>query len=191
MERNLKFCYNCRVYKSFNEFNKNRSKGDGYNNFCRWCMHQYHQDPINKNRRNLNDRRRRQNDPQYKITQNLRSRLNQVFKNSRKLYHTIKLLGCSPQFLKDWLEYQFYDGMSWENYGTHFCIDHVRPIASFDITNEEEQKICFNWKNLAPLTIQKNLRKSANRNIFTELMQEMKVNYYLSLIKNTENDYTE
>ena len=43
---------------------------------------------------------------------------------------TIDLLGYSATELKDHLEKQFTDGMSWENYG-EWHIDHIRPLSSF------------------------------------------------------------
>ena len=51
--------------------------------------------------------------------------------------------------------------MSWDNYGTHgWHIDHIRPCASFDLSDEEQQKICFHYTNLQPLWAEDNLKKS-------------------------------
>lgn len=30
-------------------------------------------------------------------------------------------------------------------------VDHIKGIVNFDLTNEEEQLKCFNYKNLQPL----------------------------------------
>ena len=51
--------------------------------------------------------------------------------------------------------------MNWLNYkldGWH--VDHIRPVASFDLTNEEEFKKCFHYTNLQPLWADENLKKS-------------------------------
>ena len=50
--------------------------------------------------------------------------------------------------------------MSWDNYGD-WHVDHIRPCASFDLTNEDEQRICFHYKNLQPLWGPDNLEKGA------------------------------
>lgn len=40
--------------------------------------------------------------------------------------------------------------MSWENYGK-WHVDHIRPCASFNLADEEEQRVCFHYTNLQPL----------------------------------------
>ena len=61
--------------------------------------------------------------------------------------------------LKAYLELQFTDGMTWENRG-NWHIDHIRPCASFDLTDPEQQKQCFHYTNLQPLWAADNLAKS-------------------------------
>ena len=85
-------------------------------------------------------------------------------------------------FLKDWLEFQFYDGMSFDNYGVYWHIDHVRPCSSFDFSDLLHQLLCFNWKNLTPLRADKNISKGGKRNMFGECLQELKVKVFLKLI---------
>jgi hypothetical protein len=58
------------------------------------------------------------------------------------------------------MESLFLEGMSWDNYGK-WHIDHIRPCSSFDLSDTEQQKICFNYKNLQPLWAEDNLRKGA------------------------------
>jgi len=40
--------------------------------------------------------------------------------------------------------------MNWKNHGD-WHIDHIYPCSKFYLNDPEEQKICFNYKNLAPL----------------------------------------
>lgn len=70
------------------------------------------------------------------------------------------LLGCSVAQLKAHLEALFRPGMTWDNYG-EWHIDHIRPCASFDLTDPEQQKACFNFANLQPLWAKENLSKGA------------------------------
>jgi hypothetical protein len=73
---------------------------------------------------------------------------------------TMELVGCSKDDLLVHLESKFTEGMTWENYGK-WHIDHIRPCASFNLEDREEQKRCFHWTNLQPLWAQYNIRKGA------------------------------
>jgi len=103
---------------------------------------------------------RRKKDIGYRITGNLRSRVNSAIKNNygEKAYKTKELIGCTIQFLLSYLESKFVDGMSWERID-EIHIDHIRPCASFDLTDPEEQKKCFHYTNLQPLWAKDNISK--------------------------------
>ena len=71
---------------------------------------------------------------------------------SNKTSKTQELVGCNYDFLMGYLEKQFTNGMTWENYGKDgWHIDHIQPCASFDLSNPDEQKVCFHYSNLQPL----------------------------------------
>ena len=73
----------------------------------------------------------------------------------------MKLIGCSVDFLKQHLELQFKGRMGWNNYGFYgWHVDHIKPCASFDLTDTEQQKECFNYTNLQPLWWHENASKS-------------------------------
>ena len=51
--------------------------------------------------------------------------------------------------------------MSWDNYGRDgWHVDHIRPCASCDLNDEEQQLVCFNWRNLRPMWAAENISKS-------------------------------
>lgn len=105
-------------------------------------------------------REKYQNNIDFKIRTLLRGRLQYALKNNQKSAHTLELLGCSLDELKVHLEQQFEPGMTWENYGTEWHIDHIVPCSYFDLTKEENQRICFNYRNLQPLWARDNYKKS-------------------------------
>jgi len=54
--------------------------------------------------------------------------------------------------------------MSWENHGQgdkKWAIDHILPVASFDLTDVEQQKACFSYLNMQPLWTTDNMKKGA------------------------------
>ena len=68
------------------------------------------------------------------------------------------VLGCSPEYLKEHLEKQFSQGMSWDNYGFYgWHIDHKIPLSSAK-TEEEVYQLCH-YTNLQPLWAKDNLSK--------------------------------
>ena len=102
----------------------------------------------------------RETDPLKKLIFNVRGRVYNILKNKiiTKTNKTFDIVGCSPEFLKEHIEKQFTEGMSWELMGKHIHIDHIIPLSS--ATNEEEiYKLCH-YTNLQPLWAEDNLRKS-------------------------------
>lgn len=79
------------------------------------------------------------------------------------------LLGCSWEILIQWLESNMEPTMTWENYGTYWHIDHVRPCASFDFSKDEDRAKCFNWTNLMPMNGIENIKKS--NKIYPDLIE--------------------
>ncbi len=105
-------------------------------------------------------KRRRRTDSSFRIMGNLRHRIWRVLKGERKLVAFTKVLGCSADFLRQYLQAQFQPGMTWENYGK-WHVDHKRPCATFDLSKKREQKKCFHYTNLQPLWAIDNIRKRA------------------------------
>ena len=116
--------------------------------------------PGRKERVNALRKSRRENDPGYRIENRLRVRLYYALKGVLKVDATKKLVGCSIETLKDHFENHFSDGMSWDKIG-EWHIDHIRPCASFDLSDPAQQRECFHYSNLQPLRAADNLRKSA------------------------------
>ncbi len=105
------------------------------------------------------DKNRRKNDPQYLLRTRLRARIRVALKGKRGAETTKKLIGCSYEYLTVYIESLFLPGMSWEN--RHLWhIDHIRPCASFDLLDHEQQRRCFHYTNLQPLWAADNIRKS-------------------------------
>ena len=141
------------INKAWREANKEKLKGKAT---------VYYRANKEKLKKQVNARhsKRTKYDIAYRLEKNLRSRAKHAIKDQRttKSAPTLDLIGSSVPFVRKWIESQFVDGMSWDNHG-EWHIDHIRPCASFDLTDPEQQKECFNYKNLQPLWAEDNLSK--------------------------------
>jgi hypothetical protein len=72
-----------------------------------------------------------------------------------------KLVGYSVADLIAHLEKQFKPEMNWDNYGTYWHIDHVKPKSWFAFQSAEDQSFreCWALSNLQPLEAKLNISK--------------------------------
>jgi hypothetical protein len=181
----LKQCKICGEEKSL-DFFRQRSKKNShlFYNQCRQCeskkvmewreaphARESYRESIRKHYKNNREKKLKQNaiyrkrmienDPSKKIERSLRSRSRQALKGAYKQDTTEKILGTSFENAKAHIESQWMEGMNWSNYGLFgWHIDHIMPLSSFDLTNEDEQRKAFHYTNLQPLWAIDNLKKS-------------------------------
>ena len=142
-KRSLKYMVENDYYSKWCE--KNRDKVKEYN--------QKH-----KEYKRVWSQQKRKDDIQFRLKENIRTRIYQSVLN--KSDSSRDILGCS---IKEYIVYlggMFDENMSWENYGTYWEIDHIKPISSFNLTEDTEVKDCFNYKNTQPLSVDENRKKS-------------------------------
>jgi predicted nucleic acid-binding Zn ribbon protein len=149
-----------RIYRS-----KNKDKVSKWNKEQRLKNPEYFKQYYEKYKSRSNElrRNRRKTDINFKLRGQIRSRIKGAIKDQWGVQSqkTIDLLGCSVEEAKQHIEKQFKEGMTWDNWsfkGWH--IDHIKPCASFDLTDPEQQKKCFHYTNLQPLWWWENLSKS-------------------------------
>jgi hypothetical protein len=104
-------------------------------------------------------RRKLRESPVFRLECNLRTRLRHAVRETVKSARTVELIGCTIPELRAHLEKQFTDGMTWANYGK-WHVDHIRPCKSFELSDPEQQRICFHYSNLQPLWAKDNHEKS-------------------------------
>ena len=104
-------------------------------------------------------KKRRANDPLYRMMHNLRVGLGNAMNGTSKPKRTMELLGCSRRQFRRHLSARFTKGMTLENYG-EWHMDHIIPVSSFDHHDPEQVAICWHYTNLQPLWAEDNLKKS-------------------------------
>lgn len=99
----------------------------------------------------------------YKMDHLLRTSINSqikrnLFKKNKNVGNIYYLIGCSISSLKEYIERNFAAGMSWDNRGEYWHIDHIMPLSL--ATNSEELIMLSHYTNLRPLLAQENMSKS-------------------------------
>lgn len=176
-----KACKTCNKILKVSSFYISYRHLDGYFSECISCTE------VKRNNKGNNQRikrtpeymvqyiKKRKEDPQYRMRYALRSNLQSAIKRinfSVKSERTMKYLDCSLDFIKLWFEFLFDTNMNWDNYGSYWHIDHIKPCASFDLTKQESIYECYNWTNLRPLEKNENIKKGDLIN--EQLIQEYK-----------------
>jgi hypothetical protein len=193
MEKN---CPKCNTIKPIDNFYKCKSSKDGIYNICKNCELErkkiYYQE--NKEKIYEYERKKYHSDETVRIKKLLRRRFLASLKaqSTEKCKSIIELSDCNLDFFKKWIEYQYKEitnnEINWEDFKKNYHMDHLLPCSSFDLTNIEEQKKCFHWKNIQILTKENNLKKS-NIIISQELIDEhnLKINNFLKIMSTEKN----
>ena len=162
----MRECNTCNKDLPLTSFSVSNTRDDGYQRICKSCNADYFRDRVDKDKRNqyYNERNkvRRKTDVWFRVSNQLRGRLRSALKLKGvvKTRRTHELLGCTVDDLVLHLERQLpFTAPGCALGDCH--IDHIIPCAAYDLSNEADQKRCFNWRNLQPLTPHDNMAKHA------------------------------
>jgi hypothetical protein len=120
-----------------------------------------HPDRVKANQKSMHDRRYLTN-PQHRLRLLLRTRLNGAIKGRAKSGSAVRDLGCAIEEFKAYIEAKFLLGMTWENWGRgigKWHLDHIKPLAAFDLTDRGQFLIVAHHTNYQPLWWRDNIRK--------------------------------
>lgn len=190
-KENKKRCTKCNNVKDIKDFSPQKAGFLNVKSQCRLCDNEYDknfqkQTNTRKNRDNtikaktyrkqyVKDNiewwrkyereyrnKRRKEDMFFKIKSNLSSRLSDLINKRSLSTNTLELIGCDSQTFLNHIESQFTEGMTWNNYGLKgWHVDHIKPLSSYDLTNETEVKKACHYTNLQPLWWEDNLKKGS------------------------------
>jgi hypothetical protein len=137
------------IIKQYNQINKDKIKECNR----KWCK-------INRpNKLSIDERKTRKLN--RKLSNRLRQRLNKAIVGNYKAGSAVDDLGCSINELKTYLESKFQIGMTWDNWNVDgWHIDHIKPLASFDLTDRKQFLEACHYTNLQPLWAKDNIIKS-------------------------------
>jgi hypothetical protein len=160
-ETTTKVCSICKIEKTYEDFFNDKRAKSGKQSRCKQCDCKKAEKWRNQNLEYFNKyyKSKRNSDPLYKLTHNLRVRIGVYCKSIgiAKKTKTQQVIGIEPTGFKSYMESKFQDGMSWENYG-QWHVDHIKPISL--ATTEQEIIELNHYTNLQPLWASENFKKS-------------------------------
>jgi hypothetical protein len=88
-----------------------------------------------------------------KTRQMLRGQIARMLEMMRanRQFKTEQYVGCSFDEARRAIESKFELGMSWDNYGTAWELDHIQPMSSFDLSNPDQAMKVNHISNLQPM----------------------------------------
>ena len=136
------------------------------NKICKYCHVIQPKTRFRHNRIRCKDCER--DEPVGKFKRNIRSRIYIALKKNK---HTIEYLGCNTDEYITWITNNDFN-YTLENHGKEWHIDHVIPLSKFNLEDEQQQSLAFNWRNTMPLSVKENLSKN-NKILIPQIEQHM------------------
>lgn len=186
----MKQCNVCQEKKPAHDFHKRFASKDSLANLCKSCSALQYQNKYKekykeknrerylKNKEEKNEKakqwklknkdkisihkRKQHQKPENKIKRRLEKRIKGAVAN-KNADHSFDI-GCTKKQLAIHIESKMLIGMTWDNYGKQdgWCIDHIKPLKTFDLTQKEQRNAANHFSNLQPLWNFQNLKKSNN-----------------------------
>lgn len=152
-------------------YEQKRRKTEKRKKWLKIYQRKWEKKPENRAKKRIYEKERWVKDINYRIASGLRGRLYKALVDQNALDkkgHIMELLGISLTEYRKYLEKQFQPGMSWGNWGSYrvetpqvWNIEHTIPVATFNLTNPEEQRRAFHYTNTTPMWGKENLEKGA------------------------------
>ena len=148
-----KVCTKCKVEKNLDEYYFRKPR-QNYSARCKkcWVADVKVYNKTDKFKKYQNEYKRKKGlTPQQKIINNLRNRVYKMLFEKIESQSTLELIGCSREDFIDYVEKQFDKNMNWDNYGTYWELDHIKPLSKGG---------SFHYSNCQPLSVTENRKKS-------------------------------
>ena len=156
-------------YQSKEYYAKNKEKYSLYGKARREKNPLYMKEYYKKNAKRITkhnnnyEKEKIKTDPEFKLQKRIRARirihLNKMKINKPLGVSAIGNIGCDMTTLRRYFEERFGPGMTWDNMGSYWVIDHIWPLSTFNLANRDEFMAAIHYTNLQPLTKTRNIQK--------------------------------
>ena len=134
-------------------------------------------DEINARKKTYSSNRYK-TDINFQLIRIRRSRIYEALQRITKSSSSKEILGIDIETYRKWIEWQMTPEMNW----TNIEIDHVKPVVClFDVSDDKELKLAFNWKNTQPLLKHDHQLKGKKFNFLDYQLQFIRAYQFLKL----------
>jgi hypothetical protein len=106
----------------------------------------------------------------YNEKKRLQIGLRRLYSGQAPSKEILNLIGTDKDTFVNHVNAYRISGMTDENFGKEWTLDHIVPVDIFDVSDEEQLKICYNYHNIMPMFLN-NLKK--NRKLNTEMVNKL------------------
>lgn len=175
-----------RYYEEHKE--QKRQQGKAYKQRNRAKIAAYYQE--NKDRLSTERKERYWSDPIFRLNRLISSYMSRSLKGEKCERHWESLIPYTLQDLVKHLEKQFLPGMTWDNYGSEWEVDHIIPLGTLKYSSTEEDNFIIAWglANLRPLWSSENKSRPKNGSDISEEMKQriVRINLEYAELKREE-----
>ena len=123
-------------------------------------------------------------DNKFRLMCETRIRIHHTLNGKTKQSSTKEILGIDIDTYRKWIEFQITLDMTWDN----IEIDHVKVFFMFDMSNDEQLKEAFSWKNTQPLLKHDHRQKGTKFNFLDYQLQFIKAYQFIKLNEERFNE---
>lgn len=148
-ENGLRECRVCKATKPLTDF---VTHGKIWKRACKKCDNERRKQVLYE---------RRKADPSFRLKENIGRAVYTTLKHNKDNKPTFSFLPYTKEQLKEHIQNQFDQNMSWDNYGSYWHLDHIIPQDALPYDSFEHPNFlkCWSLDNLRPLEAKENIRK--------------------------------
>ena len=168
----IKICSKCKEQKLFGDFTKDKRSPDKLDYWCKKCRNHYykferknppcyHQSAEDRRKWKRKYDQKLMMNPLHRLSNNMRGNMHHALKAKKDGRKWESLAGYSLQDLINHIEPLLKNGMTWENYGSIWHVDHITPKSWFKYESIDDPRFkqCWSLSNLQPKLKIDNSRK--------------------------------
>ncbi len=116
---------------------------------------------------------------EYNTKKRYQIALRRLYAANYKSKEILNLIGIDKDGFINHVNKFLLDGMTLENFGTVWGLDHIVPVHLFDSNNINDLKLCYNYNNIMPMFNSDNRLKGASVHFSLAKLETMYTNVFI------------